>query len=98
LQGERKVRASLVSVVLLLLACSPGPTYVLGSLPDQDEDSDEDAAVPEPCNDSDDCQSAGRRFCSDELDRCVECLYERHCRDDEFCGSRSGRCISESER
>jgi hypothetical protein len=79
--------------ILLLGACSPGPTLVLGRLPDEDAATDEDGGSVEPCSEKSDCQSAERPFCSQELERCVECLANRHCQQDEFCGDRSGRCI-----
>ncbi len=78
---------------LWLSACSPGPTLVLGRLPDEDRDadSDEDAGVYEPCERNDDCSEA-RPWCDQDRKRCVECLRERHCGDGEWC-SQWGRCI-----
>ncbi len=83
---------------LWLTACSPGPTLVLGRLPDagedRDADDDEDARVYEPCERSDDCTSEARQYCDRDREHCVECLDEIHCGDDEWC-SRNGRCISD---
>jgi hypothetical protein len=92
------IARGLLLCALLVSSCSPGRTLVLGRLPDAgdtDTDSDEDASVFEPCEQGDDCTSEARPFCDQELERCVQCLGDRHCGEDEWCSSRRGRCISE---
>jgi hypothetical protein len=85
-----------IAGALLFCACSPGPPLVLGRLPEPDEDAGSDEGSDEPCQDADDCQGEARPFCDYELERCVECTRDRQCADDEYCGSRSGRCIKRS--
>jgi hypothetical protein len=92
MQGRRAVIArGRLLCALLLSSCSPGPTLELGRLPDA---GDEDASVFEPCETGDDCTSKERSYCNLELEHCVECLRESHCRDDEWC-SRRGYCIDD---
>jgi hypothetical protein len=93
MQGRLAVIArGLLLCALLLSSCSPGPPLVLGRLPDA---GDEDASVFDPCETRDDCTSKERPYCDLELEHCVECLGDSHCRADEWCSSRRGRCVDD---
>jgi hypothetical protein len=59
------------------------------SAPDAEPDSD----LAPWCFDHDDCDSETRPFCSEELERCVVCLYDRHCESYEYCRDSTGVCV-----
>lgn len=86
------IARALLLCALLLSNCSPGPTLELGRLRDA---GDEDASLFEPCETGDECTLDERPYCDLELERCVECLRDSHCRDDAWCSSRRGRCIDD---
>jgi hypothetical protein len=100
--------APLCALITCAVACDPGPTHILGRLPNADAGKPRDAQTSdaatsrdaEPrndaqasCFDDDDCETESRPFCSEDLERCVECLYDRHCDDYEYCRDSTGTCV-----